>query len=208
MLQLQIKVRRTARTTDAVYQVLFPKDRKGEAVLLHHAGGHPPGGTVFLPSANTLRPLDAAQMKDSLFGSGLSYEDLVDNFYAWGRQTLAGTELIDGVNCLVLESRPGKDDWSDYGSVRSWIDPVRLVPLRVEKYLPSSQLARRIDTTRFAKDDKGRVIPASLAVRLPGRGETTILEGSRSEGGVVYPDAEFTPEGIRQVTPPPRAASE
>ena len=38
-LQLQIKERRTKSATDLVYQVLWPKERKGEAVLLHKADG-------------------------------------------------------------------------------------------------------------------------------------------------------------------------
>ena len=38
-LQLQIKQRRTGTATDLVYQVLWPKERKGEAVLLHQSAG-------------------------------------------------------------------------------------------------------------------------------------------------------------------------
>src|ERR1700760_4623306 len=38
-LQLQIKERRTKTGTDLVYQVLWPKERKGEAVLLHKSDG-------------------------------------------------------------------------------------------------------------------------------------------------------------------------
>ena len=166
-LQIQIKARRSARETAVVYQVLFPKERKGEAVLLRHAGDRAAGGTAFTPPDAT-HAIDAAGMKDALFGSDLSYEDTVDNFFAWERQTLVGTETVDGVNCQILESRPGKGEWSNYGSVKTWVDPNRLVPMRVEKYASSGQLVRRIDSTRFTKDDKGRVIPASLAVHRPG----------------------------------------
>src|SRR5215468_6271700 len=40
-LQLQIKQRRTGNVADVVYRVLWPKERKGEAVLLHKADGSP-----------------------------------------------------------------------------------------------------------------------------------------------------------------------
>ncbi len=63
--------------------------------------------------------------------------------------------------------------------VRSWIDVKRLVPLRVEKYFESGQLARRIDTTRVAKDDTDRPVAASLMVRRPGQDSVTEIEGSR-----------------------------
>ena len=48
-LQLQIKERRTATTADVVYQVLWPKERKGEAVLLHQVDGNSPSGSIYIP---------------------------------------------------------------------------------------------------------------------------------------------------------------
>src|SRR5258707_10216290 len=48
-LQIQIKPRRTKAANDLVYQVLWPKERKGEAVLLHEADGRPPTGSLFIP---------------------------------------------------------------------------------------------------------------------------------------------------------------
>ncbi len=50
-LQVQIKERRTKSSTDAVYQVLWPKERKGEAVLLHKSGGCAPSGSLLGGSA-------------------------------------------------------------------------------------------------------------------------------------------------------------
>ena len=147
-LQLQIKERRTKSSSEVVYQVLYPKERKGESVLLRKIGNRPASGSVFVPP-NTLRPID--DLKEPLLGSDLSYADVIHNFFAWDQQAIVGTEEVDGVSCPILESKPGKDERSIYGSVRSWIDVRRLVPLRVEKYATSGQLLRRIDTTRYTK---------------------------------------------------------
>jgi hypothetical protein len=204
-LQLQIKERRTRTATDIVYQVLWPKERKGEAVLLHKAVGGPPTGSLFIPPDKP-RPLNASQMNEALFGSDLSYLDVIENFFGWEYQTIVGKEVLNRVSCLILESRPEKGEPSSYASVRSWIDSRRLVPLRVEKYLPSGQLARRIDTTRVATDDKGRSIPADLTVHGPREDSVTDLEGSRISHDVTYTDREFTPEGLTQVLAPPSAA--
>ena len=201
-LQLQIKERRTATTADVVYQVLWPKERKGEAVLLHKANGSPPTGWLFVPP-DTPRPLKASQMTEALFGSDLSYQDIIENFFGWENQTIVGTEVLSRVSCLILESTPVKSDPSSYARVRSWIDSGRRVPLRVEKYLPSGQLARRIDTTRVATDDKGRFIPADLTVRGPREDSVTVLDGSRIRHDVTYTDREFTPEGLTEVLAPP-----
>ena len=197
-LQLQIKQRRTPGATEVVYQVLFPKERKGESVLLRKIGNRPASGSVFVPP-NTVRTID--DMKDALLGGDLSYEDIVENFFAWDRQAIVGTEDVDGVSCQILESKPGKGERSTYGSVRSWIDPRRTVPLRVEKYSASGQLLRRIDTTRVVAD-AGHHIPANLAVRGPRPDSSTEFDGSRIRHDVTYTDADFSAEGLKQVSAP------
>jgi hypothetical protein len=203
-LQLQIKERRSKTAADVVYQVLWPKERKGEAVLLHKAEGSPPAGSLFMPP-DKVSTLNASQMNGSLFGSDLSYEDVVENFFSWENQAIVGNDVVNRVNCLILESRPGKGDSSTYTSVRSWIDPRRFVPLRVEKYLPGGRLARRIETTRVVTDDKGRSIPGVLTVRGPRGGSVTDLDGSRIKHDVTYVDREFTPEGLGEISAPPSA---
>jgi hypothetical protein len=72
----------------------------------------------------------------------------------------------------------------------------------VEKYLSSGQLARRIDTTRVATDDKGRSIPADLTVRGSQQDSVTDLDGSRIRHDVAFTDREFTPEGLTEIAPP------
>src|SRR6185369_1754274 len=104
-LQVQIKERRTKSSSEVVYQVLYPKERKGESVLLRKIGNGPASGSVFVPP-NTLRPID--DLKEPLLGSDLSYEDVIDNFFAWDQQAIVGTEEVDGVSCPILESKPGK----------------------------------------------------------------------------------------------------
>ena len=197
-LQLQIKQRRTKNSTEVVYQVLWPKERKGESVLLRKTGTRPTSGALFTPP-NTTRTLDAGDMKEALFGSDLTYEDVVDNFFAWEQQTLAGTEEVGGVLCQILESKPGKSGHSSYGSVRSWIDLRRLVPLRVEKYSTGNQPLRRIDTTRVGTVD-GRQTPTNLTIRRSGQTSSTTLDGSKLQHGVTYTDSEFTSDGIKEVT--------
>ena len=201
-LQLQIKERRTMNSSEVVYQVLYPKERKGESVLLRKIGNQPASGSVFVPP-NTVRPID--DLKEPLFGSDLSYEDVVEDFFAWEQQAIVGTEKVDGVNCPILESKPGKDERSIYGSVRSWIDVRRLVPLRVEKYASSGQLLRRIATTRVVAD-AGHHIPADLTVGGARPDSSTLLDGSRIRHNVTYTDRDFTIDGLKEIATPRRSS--
>jgi len=54
-LQIQIKSRVSDAAGDIVYQILFPKERKGESVLLHRSG-QKFSGTLLTPP-NTLKPI-------------------------------------------------------------------------------------------------------------------------------------------------------
>jgi hypothetical protein len=198
-LQIQTKERRSGSGTEVVYQVLFPKERKGEAVLVKKSGGRAATATTYVPP-DQLKNLGSGQMGQGLFGSGLAYEDVADDFFSWPNQQLVGTEDIGRVTCQILESKPGKGA-SGYASVRSWIDTKRMVPLRVEKYSAPGRLACRIDTTNVEKDDQGRSLPASLSISRTG-GPGTIIEGSRIRRGVPFTDADFSPEGLANLALP------
>jgi hypothetical protein len=195
VLQLQIKERRTATLTDLLYQVQWPKERKGEAVILHQDSGGAPHGTVLAPPAAP-RALEASQMDGGLFGSDLSYQDAIENFFAWKDQAITGSEIIDGVECQILESKPGKAGVSIYAKVRTWVDSKRLVSLRIEKYSAAGTVLRRIDTTYVARDQHDRFIPGKLTVRNPSKDSSTEFDGARIEQGMQFTDSDFTPEAI------------
>jgi len=195
-LQLQIKQRRTKGATDVLYQVLFPKERKGEAVLLRKSGSRGASGSTFTPPDQVKTIGD---LKDTLFGGDLAYEDVIEDFFAWDQQSLGGTEQVQGVTCQVLESKPGKAR-SIYASVKSWIDLRRMVPMRVEKYSGSGKLVRRIETTRVVTES-GQAIPANLVVQS-GRQGATDLDGSRMKRDVAYTDKDFSAEGMKDVSVP------
>ena len=97
------------------------------------------------------------------------------------------------MNCQILESKPDSSSVSIYAKVRSWIDPRRFVPLRIEKYSSSGELVRRIDITRVARDEKHHPIPANLTVHGPRKNSVTEFNGARIDQDVNFTDADFTP---------------
>jgi outer membrane lipoprotein-sorting protein len=198
-LQIQIKSRVSESTSDIVYQILFPKERKGESVLLHRSG-HKFTGTLFRPP-DSLKQISSGEMSQSLFGSELSYEDIIDSPFAWSQQAIVGTENVGRFACQILESKPGKDQSSSYASVKSWIDSSRMVPLRIEKYDSSGKVLRRINITRMLLNG-GDSLPADLEVS-GSRGSVTHITGSGLKRGLNYGDTEFTPENLKQLKAPP-----
>jgi hypothetical protein len=199
-LQVQIKSRVSNATADIVYQILFPKERKGESVLLHRSGSKFTA-TLFKPPG-TLKQVGAAEMNQSLFGTDLSYEDIVDSPFAWSQQAIVGTQDVGRFPCQILESKPGNGHASSYASVKTWVDPKRMVPLQIEKYDSSGKVVRRINITRMLLDG-GDSLPADLEVSGPG-GSVTHITGSSIKRGLNFPEAEFTPDGLKEL----KAASE
>jgi hypothetical protein len=196
VLQLQVKERRTKAATDIVYQVLWPNEHKGEAVILHQAGGTPKG-SIIIPR-QPVRAIKPSQMGEGLFDSDLSYQDAVENFFAWKKQAIVGSEAINNVNCQILESKPDGSSVTVYAKVRSWIDPQRFVPMRIEKYSSSGELVRRVDITRVARDERHNPIAASLTVHGPRKNSVTEFNGARIDQDVNLADGDFTPAGLSQ----------
>src|SRR5437762_8409486 len=191
-LQVQIKSRVSDAASDVVYQILFPKERKGESVLLHRAGNKFTA-TSFTPP-NTIKQI--AEMSQALLGTDLSYEDIIDSPFAWSQQAIVGTQDIDRFPCQILESKPGGHT-SSYAGVKTWVDPRRMVPLQIEKYDSAGKVVRRINITRMLLDG-GDSLPADLEVSRPG-GSVTHITGSSIKRGLNFSDTEFTAEGLKEL---------
>lgn len=185
VLQLQVKSRRSAGASAVSYEILWPAERKGERFVLRQARGGVPSGE----SAG--QKISGAALSGPVFGSDLAYADVIENFFRWGNQSLAGPEPVGKIECAVLESRPGRGDTSIYGRVKTWIDTRRMVPLRVEKFDKSGRLVRRIDTTQVAKDDTGRSVPSGMTVQRAGAQTVTEIEGTNIRHDVNHADSVF-----------------
>lgn len=192
VLQLKINARRTREATDVHYQVLWPKDRKDGSFVLRQSAGQPATGSVL--EAGAAKPL--RDLQEGIFGSDLAYEDLIGNYFAWPSQKITGSETLKNIPCQILESRPGPGDASSYGSVKTWIDTKRLVPLKVEKFDTKGRLIRRITMTLITRDDRNRTVPANFLVERPGQGSRTVLEGSNIKHDVTLTDTDFSPKQL------------
>jgi len=191
------QIPRLRRAADIVYQILFPKERKGESVLLHRSGNKF-SATSFTPPS-TIKQIGAGEMNQALFGTDLSFEDIIDSPFAWSQQAIVGTQDIDRFPCQILESKPGGHT-SSYASVKTWVDPRRMVPLQIEKYDSAGKVVRRINITRMLLDG-GDSLPADLEVSGP-RGSVTHITGSSIKRGLNFPETEFTADGLKELKTP------
>lgn len=187
VLQVQIKSRRAGGNAQAVYEILWPQERKGEKVVLRQSKGSWPQGEK-ISSGGQRFSIGRGDWTDGIFGTDLSHADAIENFFLWPKQELAGKESLGRTECVILESRPAGS--SPHGRVRSWIDTGKWTVMRVEKYNAAGELLRAIATTQVAKDDKDRNIPAGMTV-TSSQGTSTEIDGSNIRHDVKLTEADL-----------------
>jgi hypothetical protein len=199
-LQVQVKRRTTATgTSEHLYQVLFPKERKGEALLLR-INGKGFTGSRFVPGkgVTALKPTDR---RVPLFGTDLTVEDLLADFLDWSQHSTTGHENVGSVPCTVIESKPSGGS-AGPSKVVTWIDEKRLATMRIHIYDGGAKPTRSVETGKLIRGDSGYYIPASFTISTAATGSSTLLEGVRSDNGLTFTDADFTEAAMQVITGP------
>ncbi len=202
VLQAQLK-RRSAIDggSDTLYQLLFPKERKGESLLLRVKDGTF-SGSIFLPG-QPIRALKAAERASGIFGTALTIDDAIAEFLDWPQQTIAGKEKEGGVVCTIIESRAPKSSSSPVTRVKSWIDESRLTAMKAEFFKSGEQPARTVVTHKVMRGSSGYYAPVSFTVTNHATGASTRVDGVRSDHDVTFADADFTAAALEIITTPP-----
>ena len=178
--------------SEQLYQVTFPKDRKGEALLLRPSGqGFT--GTVFSPAAGA-RKLTNADRTLSLFGTDMTLEDALADFLDWPKHEIVGHETLHGVPCAVIESKPA----SGGRKVKSWVEEKRYVAQRIQVFDSGDQPAREIETHKVMRSESGYFFPVSFSIRDLVKGTETLIEGTGSSEHA-FTDADFSEAAVQSL---------
>lgn len=197
--QLLIKGRREGGETWVLYQALWPEARRGQALVLHRTAQGAVTGFFFEPPAKEL-PLTDERMRQPLFGSDLTPEDLAEEFWRWPSQKIVGGEPLGDRPCAILESRPAAGAATRLSRVKSWVAAEIALPLRVEKYGRDGKLEKRFEADRVMKRPEGGWTAATITI-TPAAGGRTVLEGTKSERGLTLPAEQFTAAGLAKALP-------
>ncbi len=99
---------------------------------------------IYSPSTDRIIQISGHMLRQSVMGSDLSYEDMMDDrklsdIY---NSKVFGSEILDGRNVWILELTAKVDDVA-YAKRKIWIDSERYVPLKEELYARGGQLLKR-----------------------------------------------------------------
>ena len=117
---------------------------------------------IYSPSTDRIIQIAGHMLRQSVMGSDLSYEDMMDNRKLTDvyNAKVTGTEEIDGRQVWVLELTAKVDDVA-YAKRKQWIDGERYIPLKEELYAKSGQLLKRSTLSNVEKIE-GRWFPMKI----------------------------------------------
>lgn len=141
---------------------------------------------IYNPSTDRTIQLSGHMLRQSVMGSDLSYEDLMEDrkLIDIYDAKITGEEVIDSRKCWVLELNATVEDAS-YQKRKTWVDQERFVPLKEELYAKSGQLLKQI-TMKNVEKIEGRWYPKNVNYK------DVLKEGEGTDFMVL--DIQFNPE--------------
>lgn len=198
VMQVQVKKRAAADgTAESLYQLLFPKERKGEGLLLRAKDGSFSGFTI--TPGQSAQPLKPADRNAGVFGTALSIDDAIAEFLNWSSHEITGKEKLGAVQCAVIESRPSP---SAKEKAVVWVDESRLAAMKIEMRSADCKLAKTIVTNKVMRGSTGYYAPVDVTITDHASGAVTEIEGVRSQSGLSYTDADFSEAALKSITLP------
>lgn len=117
---------------------------------------------IYTPDVDRIIQISGHMLKQSVMGSDLSYEDMMDDrsLTEIYNAEVTGEEVIEDRNCWVLDLVAKVDDAS-YHQRKIWVDQERFVPLKEELFAKSGQLLKKT-TLSDIKYIEGRWFPTKM----------------------------------------------
>ncbi|MDD4226644.1 MAG: outer membrane lipoprotein-sorting protein [Mariniphaga sp.] len=99
---------------------------------------------IYSPSTDRTIQISGHMLRQSVMGSDLSYEDMMDDrkLTETYDATVTGSEELEGHKTWVLELTAKVEDLA-YASRKLWVDTERYVPLKEELFAKSGKLLKR-----------------------------------------------------------------
>ncbi|MFO7621364.1 MAG: outer membrane lipoprotein-sorting protein [Bacteroidales bacterium] len=120
---------------------------------------------IYSPSTDRTIQISGHMLRQSVMGSDLSYEDMMDDrkITEIYDSKVTGNETVDGRNTWILDLTAKVSDVA-YHTRKMWIDTERYVPLREELFAKSGQLLKRTSLSEVKQID-GRWFPMKVVYK-------------------------------------------
>lgn len=154
---------------------------------------------IYSPSTDRTIQLSGHMLRQSVMGSDLSYEDMMDDrklneIYS---SEIKGQEKIGDRNTFVLFLTAKVED-AAYYSQKIWVDAERFVPLKQELYAKSGKLLKRMEMSNVIQV-QGRWFPATVIYKdMLKQGDGTEFKITSIKFNQTIPPHLFTKASLKQ----------
>jgi len=154
---------------------------------------------IYSPSTDRIIQISGHLLRQSVMGSDLSYEDMMDDRKLTDiyEASIEGHEEIEGRDTYVLDLTAIVDDVAYY-SQKIWVDSERFVPLKQEMFAKSGQLLKRTTLSDVQKI-QGRWFPMTMVYKdilKEGSGTEFMVKSAKFDQDI--PDYIFTKAALKQ----------
>lgn len=153
---------------------------------------------IYSPSTDRIIQISGHMLRQSLMGSDLSYEDMMENSALLDSYdaTVTATEVYNDAECYVLELH-AKTEEVNYQSRKMWIDKEKFIPLKEEWYAKSGQLLKKVEMSNVVKLE-GRWYPKKIVFKdMLKNGDGTEFIVNEIEFNPDIPEHIFTKASLR-----------
>ena len=154
---------------------------------------------IYSPSTDRTIQISGHMLRQSVMGSDLSYEDMMDDRKLQDiyDASVSGRENINGRSCYVLDLVAKVSDAS-YQMQRIWVDAERFVPLKQEMYAKGGELLKRVELSEV-KQIEGRWFPTRMIYKdMLKQGDGTEFKMTAIKFNQDIPDYIFTKAALKQ----------
>ena len=154
---------------------------------------------IYSPSTDRIIQIAGHMLRQSVMGSDLSYEDMMEDrkiteIYS---AIVTGDEIIDNRKAWILELTAKVSDVA-YHKRKMWVDAERYVPVREELYAKSGQLLKRT-TLSEVENINGRWFPMKVVYKdMLKQGDGTEFRMTSIKFDQKIPDHIFTKASLKQ----------
>jgi outer membrane lipoprotein-sorting protein len=155
---------------------------------------------TYSPSTDRTIKISGHMLRQSVMGSDLSYEDLMEDrrLQSLYEATVVGDESIEDRPCWILElTAKGGEDIAYY-SRKIWVDKERYVSLKEERYAKSGKLLKTTDIKNVSRIEN-RWIPDKVIFKdalKTGKGTEFIIDSIEFNADI--PDYVFSKASLRK----------
>ena len=154
---------------------------------------------IYSQSTDRIIQISGNMLRQSVMGSDLSYEDMMDDRKLTEIYTakVTGEEKIDNRNTFIVGLTAKVEDVA-YFTRKVWVDQERFIPLKEERYAKSGQLLKRVELKEVKKIE-GRWFPTTVIYKdVLKDGNGTEFKMSSLKFNEVIPDYIFTKAALKQ----------